>query len=72
MIGDLVRQLEEMTLVECFDRSSNRCVITGPCALRSVLHQAREQFLAVLDSQTLEDLAGGRRPALARVLKISS
>ncbi len=70
-VGDLVRQLEEMTLVECFDRSSNRCVITGPCVLRSLLHEAREQFLAVLDAHTLEDLVGSRRPAIARVLKIA-
>ncbi|MCB9596258.1 MAG: Rrf2 family transcriptional regulator [Sandaracinaceae bacterium] len=69
-LGDLVRQLEEMTIVECFDRAQNRCAITGACLLRGVLERARASFLAVLDEHTLEDLVGPRRADLAQVLDI--
>lgn len=56
-LGDLVRHTEEdMTLVECFDRESNQCVISGVCRLQSVLSDALKAWLAVMDSYTLADL----------------
>lgn len=71
-VGDLVRQLEPLNLVECFDRSANRCAITSPCALRGVLHEARDRFLEVLDDYTIADLISGHERALERVLKLRS
>jgi len=67
-VGDVVRQLEDLELVECFDRTTNQCAITGPCRLRGVLREARERFLEVLDAQTLADLIADREPALVRIL----
>lgn len=56
-LGDLVRHTEEdMTLVECFDRESNQCVISGVCRLQSVLSDALKAWLTVMDGYTLADL----------------
>jgi Rrf2 family nitric oxide-sensitive transcriptional repressor len=71
-VGDVVRSTEEnMALVECFDRASNRCAIEPACGLRSVLHEALEGFLAVLDRYTIADLVARRRKPLVRLLEAS-
>jgi Rrf2 family nitric oxide-sensitive transcriptional repressor len=49
-------------VVECFDRSSNRCRIAGGCGLQPVLKEAIDAFLAVLDRYSLADVA--RRKSL--------
>lgn len=62
-IGDVVRATEDdFRLVECFDPTSNRCVITGPCRLRGALAEALDAYLAVLDRFTLADLVTQRTP----------
>lgn len=56
-VGELVRRTEEgFDLVECFDRKTNRCVITDVCRLRGLLDEALEAFLGVLDGHSLADL----------------
>ncbi|HVN44398.1 MAG TPA: Rrf2 family transcriptional regulator [Steroidobacteraceae bacterium] len=61
-IGVVVRAAEaEGALVECFDRDTNRCVITSVCALRPVLVQALEAFYGVLGRYTLADITRHRR-----------
>jgi Rrf2 family nitric oxide-sensitive transcriptional repressor len=65
-LGEVVRSLEtDMALVECF--GTGRCRIERACALRGVLGEALEAFLAVLDRHTLADLLAPR-PALAALL----
>jgi len=60
-LGAVIRATEsESALVECFDASTNRCVITPVCALRSVLTQAIEAFYAMLDRYTLADVTRNR------------
>ncbi len=55
-IGEVVRKTEDdFHLVECFNCSTNRCVITPVCKLKGVLHEALEAYLKVLDSYTLAD-----------------
>jgi len=67
-IGRLVRSTEGAPMpAECFDRTTNRCLITPICKLRGVLGEAVRAFYAVLDGYTLEDLVANRS-ALAKVL----
>jgi Rrf2 family nitric oxide-sensitive transcriptional repressor len=65
-LGAVVRATEDsFDLVECFDRSTNTCVVAPVCGLKSVLNEAMVAFLAVLDRYTLADLikspSGNRR-----------
>ena len=56
-LGQVLRDVEvHFNLVECFNRESNRCVITRECALKQVLWKAREAFLSALDGYVLADL----------------
>ncbi len=56
-VGEIVRRLEsDMTLVECFESSNNRCQIVRDCVLRPVLAEALDRFLETLDGYTLADL----------------
>lgn len=67
-IGAVVRAMEDqLSVVECFDRSSNTCLITPACALRGVLQNATAAFFAVLDDSSLADLI--RTPQHARRLR---
>lgn len=64
-LGQLVRETEpDFSLVECMGRNGN-CVLEPACRVRSVLIEARDAFLAVLDryslADMLEDPAGMRR-----------
>lgn len=71
-IGDVVRKSEaDSVLVECFGRERSNCRIQWPCLLRGAFEKAQQAFYAVLDTYTLADLVENR-PALARVLRMSS
>jgi Rrf2 family transcriptional regulator, nitric oxide-sensitive transcriptional repressor len=66
-LGDVVRQTEaDFQLVECFDAAGNTCRMGGRCRLQSVLGQAMDACLAVLDGVTLADLVA---PAAAARLR---
>ncbi len=57
-IGRVMRLLEAPSpLVECFDPSTNTCVITDTCSLKHVLRYALEDFFKRLDQYSLADLA---------------
>jgi len=61
-LGAVVRAAEaDSALVECFDASTNHCVITPVCDLRRVLVQALDAFYAALDRYTLADITRNRR-----------
>lgn len=56
-LGDVVRATEtDFAMVECFDQTLNRCRLSTHCKLKSVLYQATQSYLAVLDGITLADL----------------
>jgi Rrf2 family transcriptional regulator, nitric oxide-sensitive transcriptional repressor len=56
-VGDVARFCESGTpLVECFDRASNKCVITPACQLKTILFNAEGAFYAVLSAHSLADL----------------
>ncbi|MCW3475153.1 RrF2 family transcriptional regulator [Limobrevibacterium gyesilva] len=63
-LGQLIRRTEpDLTLVECFDGGA--CRVDTACALKHVLHEALDAFLAVLDRYTLADLMAPRRDIAA-------
>ena len=67
-LGDVVRATEpDFALVECFDSGGSDCRIERVCALKRVLAQALEAFIATLDRYTLADLVAPARP-LVRIL----
>ena len=66
VLGDVVRALESLLVVECFDAERNQCVLTPACAVQGALSKAVEAFLEVLDGYTLADLV--RRPKKLRPL----
>lgn len=60
-VGEAVRQLEKgMRLADCAT-----CALRGDCALSSVLAEALDAFLGVLDRYTLADIARQSVPAFA-------
>jgi len=60
VIGDVVRKVEpDFELLECFNRSTDHCVITKTCGLKSVLISARDDFLSTLDLYTVADAVKG-------------
>ncbi|MCB9741985.1 MAG: Rrf2 family transcriptional regulator [Alphaproteobacteria bacterium] len=56
VLGALVRELEDLALLECFDAARNTCRLTPACALKGVLAEAQAAFLAKLDALTLADV----------------
>lgn len=61
-IGNVVRVMErESLLVECFDRTSNTCVIAPACGLKHLLAQAAEDFCQRLETATLADITKSPR-----------
>jgi len=59
IIGDVVRELEPLTLVNC---SSDFCHITPACRLKQALAKAVNSFLKELDNYTLADLVEENQP----------
>ena len=54
-IGELVRKIESINLVECL-RTDSRCRIQQACRLTAAMKEAREAFVKVLEGYTLLDL----------------
>ena len=60
-VGEIVRFSETTRdLAECFNARSNTCPIAPVCRLKGLLHRAQDAFFAVLDSVTLQEIAGNR------------
>lgn len=56
-LGDVVRDTEDnMNIVECFDPTRQSCPLLPACTLKSVLTEARRNFIATLDRYTLKDV----------------
>lgn len=65
-IGDVVRDTEEhMDIVECFRTEFQDCPLLPSCALKSILIDARKNFLATLDRYSLADLLPTGRAVVA-------
>jgi Rrf2 family nitric oxide-sensitive transcriptional repressor len=60
-LGDVVRYTEpDMAIVSCFEPVDAPCAIHPSCVLKRALKKARDAFLEVLDSYTLDDLVQPR------------
>ncbi len=56
-LGEVVRDMEErFDIVECFNPQHQDCPLLPACTLKSVLNDARRNFMATLDRHTLEDV----------------
>lgn len=56
-IGNVVSKTEEdFHIVECFNNTTNQCVITGPCQLGGVFAEALEAYMNSLAKYSLADL----------------
>lgn len=56
-LGEIVRATEtDLAMVECFDAAQNQCRMSAHCRLKSVLNQATQNYMQVLDGITLADL----------------
>lgn len=66
-LGALVRLCESHDLLECFDRKTSTCQLTGACRVERAVREAQEAFFAVLDRYTLAELVGNR-PQLIQLL----
>lgn len=56
-LGQLVVQLEpHFDLVPCFNKTKANCCIAPTCKLKTVLHEARAAFMAILGQYTLADV----------------
>lgn len=63
-VGAVVRHMEgDFALADC-----TACVIAPACGLTTVLNEALDAFLAVLDRHSLADLVGSRQAMLRRLL----
>lgn len=70
-VGDVVRKLEPLHLLECFLQGSSTCPVTGCCALESVLQTATLEFLRVLDQTTIAEVAS-RKAAMRQRLGLAT
>jgi Rrf2 family nitric oxide-sensitive transcriptional repressor len=56
-LGEVVRDMEErFDIVECFNPQHQDCLLLPACTLKSVMNDARRNFMATLDRHTLEDV----------------
>jgi len=55
-LREIVEQFEPATIVECFDKTTNTCVINGMCDLKHILASAQNNFLETLADHNLGDL----------------
>lgn len=55
-LGYVVRKMENLDILECFDEKTNKCRINPACRLKHVFKEALDAYLKVLDSYTLADV----------------
>lgn len=56
-VGAVLRETEtDFHMVECFDVEANTCHLDRVCKLKTLLQEATDRYLAVLDGVTIADL----------------
>lgn len=71
-VGEVVRQTEpNFHVVECFNPANAPCAALPFCSLKSILSEAADSFLGVLDSYTIADLVTNRKDAEALLTALS-
>lgn len=56
-LGEIIQKMENMEIVECFNRDRNTCRISEVCRLKHYLFEASSSFLQTLNKYTLADAA---------------
>jgi len=56
-LGDIVQKIENMEMVECFNKDTNTCRISDVCQLKHFLFEATQNFIQTLNEYTLADAA---------------
>ena len=53
-VGDVVRKTEpNFDIAECFSKKDDSCVISPICSLKTILDEARKNFIQTLDRYTI-------------------
>ncbi len=68
-LGDIVRLMENMDIVECFNKDTNTCRISEVCRLKHILFEASQSFIQTLNKYTLQDAAANRSMILSMLEK---
>ncbi|MGD0501123.1 MAG: Rrf2 family transcriptional regulator [Steroidobacteraceae bacterium] len=69
-LGEVVRDMEErFDIVECFNEQHQDCRLLPGCTLKSILNDARRNFMAALDRHTLEDVTSEHLTAVFALRK---
>lgn len=55
-IADLVREVEQLDIVECFNEKTNTCTLSPNCRLKGFLSNATKAFLEDLKKYKIRDL----------------
>lgn len=55
-VGELIFQIEDFDVVECFDAEKNTCSLTPRCKLKGMLSKATSAFLQELKKHKIKDL----------------
>jgi len=55
-IGDLVVEIEDLNVVECFQPETSRCTLMPGCRLNKILQGATEAFIENLEKYKIKDL----------------
>lgn len=70
-IGWLVRKTEDdFQIVECFDETSNACLISPVCQAKQMFNAALQAYLNVLDRFTLQDITANPQALKQVILNI--
>ena len=55
-LGKIIKEIEPLDVVECFNPDKNTCNISSSCILKGILFKARKAFMDELNSKHLSDL----------------
>lgn len=55
-IGELISQIENFEIVECFNPERNTCLLDPHCKLKGMLYKATSSFLGELRKYKIKDL----------------
>jgi Rrf2 family nitric oxide-sensitive transcriptional repressor len=55
-VGELVAEIEEMEIVECFNAKTNTCTLGPRCKLKKMISDATKSFINELNTYKIKDL----------------
>lgn len=55
-VGELIQEIEDFDIVECFNADSNTCTLSPHCRLKGMLKKASNAFVKELKNYRIKDL----------------